>query len=193
MPVRATACSLATLALCALLSCKEDIPRPPSQPDDDGGSVTPADVSSLDGPEAKPDVVDATPAPTCGGAGQACCPGNGCSGGGCCVGGMCVANGTPCRADATCLEGSCGGCGAALPRPQECCAARTCTASRSGCLGPTAHQPAHLVEGLHLVFCDADAAQFVFEFGNAHLKTLVTSFFSISHNFTLPSSCVERT
>jgi len=138
MPVRATACSLATLALCALLSCKEDIPRPPSQPDDDGGSVTPADVSSLDGPEAKPDVVDATPAPTCGGAGQACCPGNGCSGGGCCVGGMCVANGTPCRADATCLEGSCGGCGAALPRPQECCAARTCTASRSGCLGPGA-------------------------------------------------------
>ena len=46
--------------------------------------------------------------------------------------GQCVANGTPCRSDATCLEGSCGGCG--MP-PQKCCEPRLCTASRSVCTG----------------------------------------------------------
>src|SRR4051812_22648455 len=134
MSVRTAAQVLATLVVCASLACKENIPRPPDDLDD-AGPVTPADVSSVDGPAAKPDVVDATPAPTCGGSGQACCPGNVCTGGGCCVAGQCVANGTPCRADATCLEGSCGGCGAGMPKAQDCCAGRACTGSRSTCLG----------------------------------------------------------
>ena len=42
------------------------------------------------------------------------------------------ANGTPCRADATCLNGSCGGCGGST---QACCDGRTCTASRAACAG----------------------------------------------------------
>jgi len=135
MSARSTAPLLATLGICAWLACKENIPRPPDQPDD-GGAGTPADVSSIDGPAAPPDLAaDTTPAPTCGTPGQACCPGNVCAAGGCCVSGQCVANGTSCRADATCLEGSCGGCGSNDPKPQDCCVARSCTASYSVCLG----------------------------------------------------------
>ncbi|HXU82079.1 MAG TPA: hypothetical protein VN914_11820 [Polyangia bacterium] len=129
--------ALATLALCALFACKENIPRPPDDVDD-AGLNPPVDVSSLDGPESKLDSADSAPTPTCGQGGQACCPGNVCNGGGCCVNNQCVANGTACRADATCLGGSCGGCGSGLPMPQECCAARACTASRTVCLGPGA-------------------------------------------------------
>jgi hypothetical protein len=126
--------SLFALAFCALLACKENIPRPPEPPDDDGG-FTPTDVAA-DGPESKLDTADTAGPPTCGQGGQSCCPGNVCNGGGCCMNGQCVANGTPCRPDATCLDGSCGGCGSGLPKPQECCTGRTCTASRTACVGP---------------------------------------------------------
>jgi hypothetical protein len=125
------------LGLLGVVACKENIPRPPDDPED-SGVVVPTDVSSPDGPQpAPPDVTpDTAPVSTCGAAGQPCCPGNGCAGGGCCVSGLCVANGTACRTDATCLQGSCGGCGALLPLPQACCEPRTCTASRAVCLGP---------------------------------------------------------
>jgi hypothetical protein len=135
MSARAAASFLALAALGALLSCKEDIPRPSADPYDAGPGGA-ADVASVDGPVPAPDLaVDSVPASTCGGRDQACCPGNVCNGGGCCMKGQCVANGTPCRADATCLEGSCGGCGATMPRPQECCPGRACTASRTACVG----------------------------------------------------------
>jgi hypothetical protein len=50
--------------------------------------------------------------------------------------GQCVANGTPCRADGTCLNGSCGGCGALVQgTAQVCCENRVCTASRTACAG----------------------------------------------------------
>src|SRR5205814_503355 len=64
MSARAT---LATLSLCAVLACKENIPRPPDSIDD-GGASTPTDVSSVDGPGSPPDLVDATPVSTCGAA-----------------------------------------------------------------------------------------------------------------------------
>jgi hypothetical protein len=118
------------------LACRENIPRPSDEPDD-GGAVTPADVSMPDGADpVQPDLMaDLPPAPTCGTAGQPCCPGNVCTGGGCCMSGSCVANGTACRSDATCLQGSCGGCGALLPAAQSCCETRVCTASRAICAG----------------------------------------------------------
>lgn len=122
-------------ALGALLACRENIPRPPDDPED-AGTFNPADVSSPDAPPVAPDAtVDTEPPPTCGLPGQGCCPGNVCAGGGCCMSGLCVANGTACRADATCLDGSCGGCGALTPLPQPCCEPRMCTASRTVCLG----------------------------------------------------------
>lgn len=121
----------------AFLACRENIPKPPDEPDD-AGMVTPTDVSMPDAQPVPPDLMaDLPPAPTCGTAGQACCPGNVCTGGGCCMSGLCVANGTACRSDATCLDGSCGGCGALLPTPQACCESRVCTASRAVCAGAT--------------------------------------------------------
>jgi hypothetical protein len=131
-----------TLALIGLvgllLACRENIPRPPDELED-GGPVVPADVSMPDGAGPGPDAApDLPPPPTCGTGGQPCCPGNVCTGGGCCMSGQCIANGTACRSDATCLEGSCGGCGAILPMAQGCCEARVCTASRAVCAGPGA-------------------------------------------------------
>jgi hypothetical protein len=132
MSARAVVKALGTFVVCAVLACKQDIPKPV----EDGGQGAPADVSSIDGPASRPDLAaDVSPPPTCGNGGQSCCAGNVCTGGGCCVSGQCVANGTACRPDATCLEGSCGGCGAARPQAQECCTGRACTASRAVCLG----------------------------------------------------------
>jgi hypothetical protein len=143
--VRARLLDLARLGLLvavAASSCKEDIPRPPAENDDAGGEVTPADAAP-DGPGRTDVAPDRMPAPTCGTPGLACCPGNDCTGGGCCVSGQCVANGTPCRSDATCLNGSCGGCGGLTQgMPQACCepaagapagTAPSCTGSRAVC------------------------------------------------------------
>jgi hypothetical protein len=124
---------------CALAGCKQDIPPPAPDPEDAGGPVDPSDVPSFDAQPIVDEAVlppDVAPPPTCGASGLSCCPGNVCLGGGCCQGGKCVANGTACRADATCLNGSCGGCGALVQgMPQPCCDMRACTASRTTCLG----------------------------------------------------------
>lgn len=69
----------------------------------------------------------------CGMSGQACCPGNACGGGGCCLAnGRCVSLGDSCSPTASCVNGSCGGCGG-LNDP--CCENRRCTASLTTCLG----------------------------------------------------------
>src|SRR5262245_61331963 len=113
---------------------------------DGGGSSVDADPGKKDatdapGGDVSPDLSsDRTSTPevslTCGNDGQVCCPGNVCQNGGCCVNGRCAANGTACRSDATCLNGSCGGCGGPPnPSPQLCCESRVCTASRTLCTG----------------------------------------------------------
>jgi hypothetical protein len=122
---RAIRAAVVTLVL-VMMGCKEDIPRPPPSAEDAGGSVMPTGT----------DEVDAGPAPTCGLGDQPCCPGNTCAGGGCCLGGRCIPNGTSCLTEATCLDGSCGGCGTVQKgKAQACCAGRVCTGSRTACGG----------------------------------------------------------
>ncbi len=56
---------------------------------------------------------DADDSPDCGDPGQPCCVASACRAGGCCVDALCVASGANCGgALGTCMEGSCGGCGA---------------------------------------------------------------------------------
>lgn len=136
---------LLVFALGAMLSCRRDIARPLPEPDEDAGFVAPTEIARADASSPqRPDMaVDTRPPVTCGRPGLACCPGNECAGGGCCYGGTCVANGTSCRPEATCLDGSCAGCGS-LGRalPQMCCdppdggpagTPRVCTATRAVC------------------------------------------------------------
>jgi hypothetical protein len=126
------------LAGVLLAACERNIPEPPAEVDPDGGGVTPNDLPVVD---AAPDQAPDLPPPvTCGTAGQECCAGNVCANGGCCQGGRCAANGTLCRADGTCLNGSCGGCGGlgadgGTGGGEICCEQRACTASRAVCVG----------------------------------------------------------
>lgn len=116
------------------MGCERDIPKPPPSLEPDSGLVNPNELPTEDAgaPDLSPDL---PPPISCGGAGQECCPGNVCASGGCCVGGRCAANGTLCRADGTCLNGSCGGCGGLAGGGESCCELRTCSASRSVCVG----------------------------------------------------------
>jgi hypothetical protein len=127
----------AILAGILLAACQRDIPKPPLEVAPDGGDVTPSDLAPVDA--AFDRAVDLPPAVTCGAAGQECCAGNVCANGGCCQGGRCAANGTLCRADGTCLSGSCGGCGGLAADGgsggENCCDQRACTASRAVCVG----------------------------------------------------------
>jgi hypothetical protein len=108
---------------------------------DGGGESRPMDASTTDpNPQksgadatASTPVVDAAPPQpsTCGGPGQACCPGDSCSSG-CCVNDICLANGTSCGAGfGTCMDNACSNCGKA---GQGCCPGRTCQAG-SACGG----------------------------------------------------------
>ncbi|HEX6244293.1 MAG TPA: hypothetical protein VFZ61_25425 [Polyangiales bacterium] len=107
----------------------------------DGGTETRAmDATTTDPNPGQKSNVDAAPpthavdaaAPqpsTCGGPGQACCPGDSCSSG-CCVNDICLANGTSCGMGfGSCTDNACTNCGKA---GQGCCPGRTCQ-SGSAC------------------------------------------------------------
>jgi hypothetical protein len=119
-----------------------NIPRPM-----DAGPV-PADVVKRDVPfdvaapprdVAAPETGPPDGPPTiCGGDGQVCCPGNQCLANGCCVSGRCVTAFTTCAVGSTCVNGgSCGGCGGPPMGAvsQRCCEMRSCTASKTVCVG----------------------------------------------------------
>ena len=160
---------VATLAASSFsggLACRADAPHPPDEePALDaaagggsgrggrggaGGAGGRADAAPADHPvggapdardAAAPDRPPDAPPPTCGLTRLPCCAGNACAFGGCCICGQCVQNGTACTAEATCLSGSCGGCGGLM---QPCCAIagvdggppqRVCTTERTVCTG----------------------------------------------------------
>jgi hypothetical protein len=86
----------------------------------------PADMGDVMIADKQPDTL------LCGLTAQSCCPINSCLAGGCCVDGKCVAPGTACFPDKSCVQVSCGGCGAA---GQQCCQNAQCVAPGTVCIG----------------------------------------------------------